>query len=314
MSTTLDLDPANRVTPRVAPSQQLRMSTAAVRLAFTWMGVRKSLSSDQKAQAADAFGAEHDSLSASKRLLDVRHPAFRGVNAVKGRITSYWKGVSLPYPEPAIRLIRQDRIEVFNQQLADFREELQEAVDHLEQHYIELRSAARQRLGSLYDPSDYPASLDGMFAVAWEFVTVEPPSYLRQLNPEIYQEECARVQARFSEAVELAEAAFLDELHRLVAHLTERLTGQSDGKPKVFRDSAVANLTERFRDLNIGSSEQLDQLVDQAHQIVRGVQPQSLRDNRVLRQSVAEELTQVQSVLDELLVDRPRRNILRKPN
>jgi hypothetical protein len=38
-----------------------------------------------------------------------------------------------------------------------------------------------------------------------------------------------------------------------------------------------------------------------------------LRDNRVLRQSVAHELTEVQNVLDDLLVDRPRRNILRRP-
>jgi hypothetical protein len=46
----------------------------------------------------------------------------------------------------------------------------------------------------------------------------------------------------------------------LVAHLTERLSGDEDGKPKVFRGSAVANLTEffeRLRHLNVGSNEQL---------------------------------------------------------
>ena len=48
-------------------------------------------------------------------------------------------------------------------------------------------------------------------------------------------------------------------------------------------------------------------------QIVQGVQPQSLRDDQALRQTVAEELGQVESVLDSLLVDRPRRNILRRP-
>ena len=40
--------------------------------------------------------------------------------------------------------------------------------------------------------------------------------------------------------------------------------GSDDGKPKIFRDSAVTNLTEffaRFRDLNIGSSTELDRLV-----------------------------------------------------
>jgi hypothetical protein len=98
------------------------------------------------------------------------------------------------------------------------------------------------------------------------------------------------------------------------SHLTERLSGTEDGKPKVFRDSAVENLGEffqRFRTLNVRSSAELDQLVDEAQQIVRGIQPQTLRDNGVLRQQLAAQLSGVQSVLDGLLVDRPRRNILR---
>ena len=68
---------------------------------------------------------------------------------------------------------------------------------------------------------------------------MEPPDYLRQLSPELYQQECRRVQSRFDEAVQLAEQAFLDELVRLVEHITERLSGADDGKPRGFRDSAV---------------------------------------------------------------------------
>ena len=123
------------------------------------------------------------------------------------------------------------------------------------------------------------------------------------------------MQSRFDEAVRLAEAAFLEELNSLVSHLTERLAGQEDGKPKFFRDSAVENLTEffqRFRNLKIGSNQQLDDLVDQAQQIVRGIQPQQLRDNETIRHEVATQLSGVQSVLDGLLVDRPRRAILRR--
>ncbi len=64
--------------------------------------------------------------------------------------------------------------------------------------------------------------------------------------------------------------------------------------------------------MNVRSNDQLDQLVADAQQIVQGVQPQQLRDNQGLRQHVATELSRVQSVLDGLLVDRPRRNILRR--
>jgi hypothetical protein len=300
----------------LSAAHRLRTTMAAVRVAISWFGVRKTLTPQQKAQAADTFGAEGEFLSADKKLLDTNHPAYKAVTTVRGRIVSFWKGISLPYPEPGIRLIRQDDIQALTVQLTTLKSELAEAVLGLDRHYAELKRAARNRLGSLYSEADYPVSLRDLFAVEWDFPSVEPPEYLRQLSPDLYQDECRRVQQRFDETVRLVEEAFTGELAKLVSHLTERLSGTDDGKPKVFRDSAVENLSEffqRFRHLSIGSSDQLDQLVDQVQEIVRGVKPQELRDKDSLRQHVATELSGVQSVLDGLLVDRPRRNILRRP-
>lgn len=297
-------------------SIRLQSTMAAARLSFTWLGVRKSLTAPQKSQAADSFGAEGKFLSAGKKLLDTSHPAFKAVTAVRGRAVAYWKGVSLPYPEPGIRLIKQSDIHEFDRRLAGFRDELNEAVTDLNRHFDELRSAARNRLGDLFNPTDYPHSLIGMFAIEHDYPAVEPPRYLQQLSPELYEQECRRMQLRFDEAVQLAEQAFLEELTKLVEHLTDRLSGQSDGKPKVFRDTAITNLTDffaRFQTLNVRSNEQLDDLVDQAQQIVGGLKPQQLRDNGTLRQQVATRLAGVQSSLDGLLIDRPRRNILRRP-
>jgi len=314
MPTTLLEQPVVR--PSTSPSQRLRTTMAAVRVSLSWLGVRKTLTAEQKSQAADTFGAEGAFLSAGKKLLDTTHPAFKAVTAVKGRIIALWKSMSLPYPEPGIRLIRQDQIETFNAQIDSLKDELDGAVRQLDEHFAELKAAARDRLGSLYNPADYPASLLGLFQVAWDYPALEPPEYLQQLSPDIYRQECERVSARFDEAVQLAEQAFIEELQDLVSHLTERLTGQADSKPKVFRDSAVTNLTEffqRFRQLNVRSNDQLDALVAQCQQIVRGVEPQALRDSQHVRQRVAQQLTQVENVLDTLLVDRPRRNILRRP-
>ena len=316
MSSTLVDAPTRGATSPSTASQRLRDTMAAARLSFTWLGVRKSLTVEQKNQAADSFGAEGKFLSAGKKLLDTSHPAFKAVTAIKGRCLSYWRAVSLPYPEPGIRLIRQQGINEFDNQMAAFREELREAVDDLDGRYTELRSAARQRLGELFDASDYPVSLIGLFGIEHEYPSVEPPSYLRQLNPELYEQECQRMQARFDEAVQLAEAAFTEEVAKLVEHLSERLNGESDGKAKVFRDTAVTNLTEffeRFRSLNVRSNEQLDDLVQRAHNVLQGVEPQQLRDNSSLRQRLVTQLASVQSSLDGLMVDRPRRNILRRP-
>ena len=298
------------------PARRLRDAMAAARVSFAWLGTQKSLTPEQRAQAAEAFDAERQFLSAGKKLLDVKHPAFRAVTALRGKIRDYWRSISLPFPEPGVRLIRQDQVAAFAARMTEFRSELDQAAIHLDRHYGELRRAAAVRLGRLYNPEDYPESLLGLFAVSFDFPAIDPPDYLWALAPELYEQERVKVAARFEEAARLAEQAFIDEFARLVTHLTERLSGcGEEGEPKVFRDSAVNNLVEffeRFRALSVRGNDQLDELVAQAQRATRGASAQGIRDNPSLRRRVAEQLAQTQSALERLLVDRPRRRILRQ--
>lgn len=186
----------------------------------------------------------------------------------------------------------------------------------LDRRYDALRGAAAERLGSLYDPADYPPTLVGLFAVACDFPSIAPPDYLLRLSPALYERERVRMESRFAEAVTLAERAFTEEFARLVERLVERLEGVGDdGRPKVFRDSVVDNLTtffDRFRELNVQGDAQLDELVERARQAVRGVAAHDLREAPDLRGRVARQLVQVQAALDHLMIDRPRRRILRQ--
>lgn len=311
---TLLEDPPARTAAATEPASRLRATMAAVAIHFTWFGVRKSLSNEQKAQAAEAFNAEGSFLSAGKKLLDTSHSAFKAVTSIRSQIIQFWRAMSVPYPEPGIRLIRRDDIGLFDVKMTSLRQELDEAVANLDDHFADLKAAARRRLGSLYNAGDYPSTLVGLFSVGWEFPNVDPPAYLQQLSPALYEEESRRASARFDEAVRLAEQAFTEEFSNVVSHLTERLSGAENGQVKVFRDSAVENLVEffgRFRHLNVRSSQQLDELVEQARRIVRNVRPQQLRDDTTLRQHITTQLSAVQSQIDGMLVNQPRRRILR---
>ena len=319
MTTILESEPGTSLSPQATTNNdattRLRQNFAACRLSFKWLGTSKTLSSEQKTQAAEAFDADGDSISAGKKLINTKHNAYKALTSLKSQATRYWKDNSLPYPESGIRLIRQNRIEEFNETLEDFREQLESGVRMFDEHFPEIKAAARLRLGSLFDVSDYPSSLLEEFQIQWDFPAVDPPDYLRRLNPEVYAEQARRVSQRFDEAVEMAESAFVEELDKLVNHLASRLAGDEDGKPKIFRDSAVSNMAEffsRFRDLNVRSNDQLDDLVQRCESLMQGVEPQALRDNGSLRRSLSTNLSAVQSSLDQLIVDRPRRNIIRR--
>ena len=200
--------------------------------------------------------------------------------------------------------------------MADYKAELDDAVANLDRHFDELKRSAARRLGSLFNASDYPETLIGLFGVSWDFPAIEPPEYLVRLTPDLYRREQERVRARFEEAVRLAEQAFLDQFAAVVNHLTERISGTNEdgtpeGLPRLGRRQPVGLLRAVPLAERPVSNQQLDELVAQAQRAVRNVGAQELRDSEALRGQVATQLSRVQASLDAMLVDRPRRRILR---
>jgi hypothetical protein len=86
MPTLLD-EPVSRQSTFAA--QRLRTTMAAVRVCLSWFGTRKTLTPEQKAEAAEPFGTDARFLNAGKRLLDIAHPAYKAVTAVRGKVIGY---------------------------------------------------------------------------------------------------------------------------------------------------------------------------------------------------------------------------------
>lgn len=313
MSTTLEPNTANPIPINEAVAD-MRQTMGAVKVSFSWLGTRRSLSDNQTRQAANQFDADANLLTAYKKLIDTSHPAFKAVNAIKSQVVSYWRGMSLPYPTDGVRLIKHDDIAVFEARMQEFRDRLTEAVATLQTEYEGLKARAREHLGSLYNSADYPPTLEGMFSIAWEYPSVEPPRYLRTFNPELYEQEQQRIHQRFEQAIEMAETAFSDRLQELINHLVERLTDAPDGQPKTFQRSTVDNFREfyqEFRRLNVRGNTELEALITRANDLVSGVDAQDLRKSQNLRENIRDQMSELQTALDTHLQNAPRRRLQR---
>jgi hypothetical protein len=296
------------------PAQRLRCMAAATRVSMHWWGNYRALTTQQKEEVSAGYATDPRFLRAGKKLVDTRHEAIRRLTSIKTRIGKYWRGMTLPYVEDGIRLLRQSDIQTFVHGMEELRDELTQGEVFLEAAYSEIKDDARRSLGRLFNPADYPAQVRGLFVVEWEFPPIEPPSYLRRLAPQVYEEECRRVAARFEEAVRLAEEAFTTEFSRLLSHLTERLGRDENGRLNEFRDSTVNNLTaffQRFQHLNVRSNPELDALVTQAQALVQNRTAQNLRDDQALRQQIATQMAVVQAQVEGMIVAAPRRRIIR---
>lgn len=307
-----------------AATESLIADFRASKVSFTMWGTKRALNDENMNEAAALFGANAEFMGASKKLINTKAKAFRGVTAIKSRIARAWQESTLPYPESGIRLMREDAVLGFQAYMDNARIELLAAVEDLDGEYMTLRNEARVQLGTLYNEDDYPLTLRGLFDVTWEFPNVTAPEYLRQLNPKLYEQERQRIVARFDEAVTMAEQAFIGEFEGLVSHLSERLTGTTtDGKAKMFKDSTVGNLLnffDKFSTLSVRSNGQLDELVAKAKQLVDGVQPHHIRPDGgsttatqdVMRQHIANNMGEIAQSLVGMMTDKPRRRVVRR--
>ena len=293
---------------------ELRREMGAVKLAFSWLGTSRKLSDAQTKRAAETFEAATDLVTASKRLIDTSHPAYRAAATIKSQATAYWRGLTLPYPQAGIRLIRQSDVVGFEDKMREFKEQLSAAAANMQLEYEAIKSLAREKLGQLYNPADYPPTLEGVFSISWEYPPIEPPRYLMNFNPELYAQEQARVQQRFENAVTLAEEAFTAELSEMVTHLIGRLADTPDGRPQKFRASCVENFKEfyaNFHKMNVRSNPQLESLINQANNLVSGITAQDIREDTTTRQRLAQQMTTLQGAINDVIVEAPRRRITR---
>ena len=102
---------------------------AAARVSLSWLGVRKTLTPEQKSQAADTFDAGWRScISAAKKPCSTRRiQAFKAADrqsAALQILSLLAFRQLLPYPDPGVRLIRQDDIGTFNVQMTTLQADL----------------------------------------------------------------------------------------------------------------------------------------------------------------------------------------------
>jgi len=283
-----------------------RISTG-LRVQFEWMTFRRALGREVVDRFAETVGADPKQINSSKALLDRKHPAVLRLNALRRTIRDWWFQNSLPYVEQGIRLVRQEKVTAFNEQLQAFERELADAVAELSAAYAEIVDDARERLGSLFDGSDYPADPASEFQMSWDFPSLAPPDYLLQINPALYEQELAKMKARFSETVELAETTFATEFATLVGELRDRITAENMRFPE-GKLRHIQEFVGRFRDLSIGSNGDLDRLVDQFDDLAGGITRDAL-DADAVKQQLTNTLSEMGEAVNDVLERRPARTI-----
>lgn len=190
----------------------------------------------------------------------------------------------------------------------------QPLIDKFCEFYEQRKREAQPKLGSGFIETDYPAldHVRSTFTFEVQVWTLETPGQLSAINKDLYQREVARMNNMWQEATRTVSGVLCAEMHKLTQHLSERLANGIDGKKKIFRDSAITNLTEwldLFSARNLSDDAELEKVVEKAKKLIKGVDPETIRDSEHLRIDLQKDFATMASDLDRLLVDRPLRAI-----
>lgn len=241
---------------------------------------------DKKVSAeVEASHNARDAGRYNKLLIDKAH--LDPLTSYAGQIRNYHYKMTMPWMDNGARLLPSKLFAEYSKEIRRMKQEYASLVSALVQKYPTLVQEARQRLGTMYEPDDYPDSseLYGKFDVETDIMPVPDGADFRVAVGDTERE---RIQREISDRVAKRQKAAADSAWVRVREAVGRVvTCLSAPKARIF-DSLTENLEDLVRvlpGLNINEDPDMDRVCER---IVNGliVDPERLRKSAVTRDRV----------------------------
>lgn len=295
--------------PNTEQSESLNEVTMILNLELGRVTNRRKLASETEAIETEV---DRDMLHVSVDLFDA--PELKACQKFLNALKAQVRDLSVParHLRGGMYMVKIEAIEQVDSLIEMSKAEFTPLVHAFADVVEDRREEARERLGKAYDASKYPTKEQVLtiYKIKHSWLTLGTPSSLKKLNKAIYDREVQKAEEGLKVAVQEITTMLTIEAKKLADHMVERLTPDADGKPKVFRNSIVSNITEflaNFNLRNVGTSVELETQVSRMRKLIEGVNPDDLRDSDQLREDVADGFKKVSETLNTLVVDQPVR-------
>ncbi len=256
--------------------------------------------------------ADKDRLHLHKDILVSKE--FKRIKRMQGAIRNAVRSLAVPSPmlRGGIYQVPVGLIGKVKDLLETFRVEMYQWVEAFLAVYPELVVNDREKLGPLFDVTDYPdvEVLRAAFKFEVLYLNFETPEKLGGIDAVLFEEQKEKFAALWRQAEEATNQLLLTEMSKLVRHMVDRTSPKGDGKRKKFHKTLTTNIRDFFETFpfrNVNDNEELATLVGQAQKILDGVEIIDLKENATIRQAVNDGFAKVKANLDTMLKDAPVR-------
>ncbi len=254
--------------------------------------------------------ADKAMIGANKKLLD--SPELKAITSLDGKVRAWLYTRSVPGPfGPGIYLVPLSLVQEVEEKLAEFQIQRVIRVAEFLGVYESTVAEAQVLLRSTFRPSDYPPIevVRSRFVLDWMYVSMSAPE---TLPPSLLAREQEKYAEKFTQAFGDIQVLLRSSMSELVDHLVDTLSGTADGKKKKFYDTTLTKLQDfltTFEARNLANDADLDSLVQQARNLVDGMDPATIKKNASVQDAVKSGFTAIQQQLDSMMTERPSRKI-----
>lgn len=213
-------------------ARKLMQECGAIKISWHWFKTSIKIDNNAKSAMANAANTTNAGFSASKRLMDSKHPTIKEANELRGRVQSYIRGISLPVTklgdtaaggkkEGGVFLVRRNDLADFEERMTAFVSQLKTMETKVNAAMGSIKSADMQRLGSLFKEADYPAQVQ--IRTHYYPVNLEPPAYLEKFAPKMFKEAKQKAEVWWQGVYENAATDFMEEFKAVISSWVEAL-------------------------------------------------------------------------------------------
>ncbi len=221
--------------------------------------------------------------------------ALKPISNLVGKIRTYHEEVTLPWMDDGKRLLPAKLYLEYTSTMRGMKAEFDRLVGEFVQNYPTLIKEARLKLGTLYDPNEYPSPdvIRGKFDMVVRF---EPIPDASDFRVDISDEDVKAIRADITKNISAQQQEALqhcwDRLRDVVSKIEERLSDPD----AIFRDSLIENarsLVKILPALNLLEDPDLEAARAAVEHRLCMASPQRLRDDKAVRAQTAQAASEI---------------------
>jgi hypothetical protein len=305
---TTEVSPESAVT--ITQHKSIFENAVCLSVSREWPSLTKSLSKD----FIKVDKADKTKLHASKDLYNSN--ALKKLANLEIALDNTLKRyASAPFPlKSGVYILGLDLYEEVEALLSAHLENREKLINEFCAQYDAEVAKAKEFQGDAFDPADYSTgeSVKKEFKFQWHYLTMDVAENLSKVGKDILAREQKKMEEVWVDARNAAQSIMRGQFKVMVDHLLDRLTPGEEGKKKIFRNTVLDPMNEfirTFQPRNISEDSELQNLVNTADQLMKGISPEDLRNNDTLKASVQQGIAQIKAVLDTMIVETAERYI-----